>query len=418
VLAAVFLALGRALGETMAVTMLIGNREGISLSPFALGDSIASRIANQLTEADDATFRAALVALGLVLMLVTAMLNLAARALLARVGAETPPKDVATLEPDPLPAVAVPVFPGPLPAARVALRANRISSGILALAFAFTVLPLFLIAGYVAVKGGTTLTASLFTERARPPMVNEHYQDYKQNGVTPEDEFGRSVKRGGLGHAMVGTAVMVGLASLLAVPVGVLAAMALAQSPKSQFSRVVRFLSDWLAGVPSIVVGIFVVAVLVEPSYGRDQPLGFSGWAGAVALALLMVPIIVRSSEEAMRAVPASLVQASAALGASPGQTVWRVVLPVALPAITTGVLLAIGRVAGETAPLLLTAGNSDFWPHSPTDPTPFVTGSIYTYSRSQYQDWQDQAWGATFVLLAAVVTVNLILRRATRARS
>lgn len=398
IVAASFLALGRALGETMAVTMLIGNRAEIDFSIFALGDSIASRIANQLNEADDPTFRSALVALGLVLLLVTATFNITARLLLARLDraprVRTPipePTNTNTQENTELPAP-------PSTSAPVRSHAqfwNRVMNGVLGLCFLMTIIPLFLILGYITYRGAMALDQTVFLERARPPY-------------DPSDPLS---KRGGLGHAMIGSLNIVSAAAAMAIPIGLLAAVWLVEARNSFMARIVRFLSELLGGVPSIVIGIFAYALLVAPSYGTGKPLGFSGWAGSFALAVMMIPIVVRSAEESMKLVPDALRQASYALGANRMQTTLRVILPAALPAIITGVFLAIGRIAGETAPLILTAGNYDYWPRSMDRPTPFLPGYIYKYSLSQYDDWQRQAWAAAFVLLSVVMLLNVGIR-------
>ena len=428
IVAASFLALGRALGETMAVTMLIGNKEEISLSPFALGDSIASRIANQLNEADEPDFRAALVALGLVLMLVTAVFNVSARLLLGqlvkarrvRPGPDAPPPPPANgghrvvVDPNALPAV-----PPAVPVVSHAQAWNRIMTGVLAACLGLTVVPLFLIAGFILYRGSAALGPTLFLERGRQSLTDTQFEDYQRakadGSALPLDELGRPVKRGGLGHAMLGSLMIVAMAAAFAVPLGLLAAVYLAEARNAPFAVAVRFVAELLGGVPSIVIGIFAYAILVGPSYefltGSARPLGFSGLAGAFALAVMMIPIVVRSAEESMKLVPDTLRQASFALGANRMQTTLRVVLPASLPAIVTGVFLAVGRIAGETAPLLLTAGNSDFWPGSPTRQTAFLPGYIYNYSRSSFADWQQQAWGGALVLLAVVMLLNVGVR-------
>jgi phosphate transport system permease protein len=420
IVAACFLALGRALGETMAVTMLIGNRDAIDFSIFALGDSIASRIANQLNEADDPTFRSALVALGLILLVVTAVFNVAARLLLARLnrvqrGKVPPPTPNTSVEigptvaapavlgglaayVPPAPTPPVDTLPAPPPAVPVqsnALIWNRVMTGVLGGCFLVTVVPLFLILGYIAVRGAVALDATVFLERARPPY-------------NPEDPFSRP---GGLGHAMLGSLMIVGTAAAAAVPIGLLAAVWLAEARRSRTAKAIRFVTELLGGVPSIVIGIFAYALLVAPAYWTERPLGFSGWAGAFALGVMMIPIVVRSAEESMKLVPESLRQASYALGANRMQTTLRVILPAALPAIITGVFLAIGRIAGETAPLILTAGNSDYWPRSMSNPMPFLPGYIYKYSLSQYEDWQRQAWAGALVLVTVVMLLNVGIR-------
>jgi phosphate transport system permease protein len=205
------------------------------------------------------------------------------------------------------------------------------------------------------------------------------------------------------------------------VPFGLLAAVYLAEARRSKVANAVRFVTELLGGVPSIVIGIFAYSVLVYPFWYHEN-FGFNGWAGAFALAVMMIPIIVRSAEESMKLVPDTIRQASYALGASRMQTTLRVILPASLPAIVTGIFLAVGRIAGETAPLLLTAGQNDFWPVTldgtfpfvhprPAAQTPFLPGYIYNYSRSPYADWRDQAWGGAVVLLAVVMLLNVGIR-------
>ena len=422
IIAASFLALGRALGETMAVTMLVGNRAEIDWSPFALGDSIASRIANQLNEADDATFRSALIALGLVLMLVTSIFNVSARLLLSRLNRPRTAAPIPVVEEAITVTTPNDILDAPTIAPPVRSHAqfwNRLMTGVLAGCFAATVIPLFLILGFIAVRGVESLEHGIFTQRGRPALTDEQFAKYQASkrgeGDYPNDDIGRPVRRGGLGHAMLGSAVIVAFAALLAIPIGLLAAVYLAESHNSRMANLVRFLTELLGGVPSIVIGIFVAAILVYPKVsltgGEASPLGFSGWAGAVALAIMMIPIVVRSAEESMKLVPESLRHASYALGANRMQTTLRVILPAAFPAIVTGIFLAVGRIAGETAPLILTAGNTDYWPTGPAAPTPFLPGYIYKYSLSQYDDWQAQAWAGALVLLVVVMFLNVGIR-------
>ena len=405
----------------MAVTMLVGNRAEIDWSPFALGDSIASRIANQLNEADDATFRSALIALGLVLMLVTSIFNVSARLLLARLNRPRTAAPIPVAEDAAIPTTAANLdAPAIAPPVRSHAQLwNRVMTTVLAGCFAATVIPLFLILGFIAVRGVESLERGIFSERGRPALTDEQFAKYQASkrgeGDYPNDDIGRPVRRGGLGHAMLGSAVIVAFAALLAIPIGLLAAVYLAESHNSRMANFVRFLTELLGGVPSIVIGIFVAAILVYPKVsltgGEASPLGFSGWAGAVALAIMMIPIVVRSAEESMKLVPESLRHASYALGANRMQTTLRVILPAAFPAIVTGIFLAVGRIAGETAPLILTAGNTDYWPTGPAAPTPFLPGYIYKYSLSQYDDWQAQAWAGALVLLVVVMLLNVGIR-------
>jgi phosphate transport system permease protein len=197
------------------------------------------------------------------------------------------------------------------------------------------------------------------------------------------------------------------LATVAAVPIGILASIALAEFRPSRFSTIVRFVSDLMAGVPSIIVGIFGYALIVN----AFDPPRFSAWAGSFALGVMMLPIVLRTSEEALRAVPHELRHGSFALGAAQWQTVVRIVLPAAAPGVATGVVLAFARIAGETAPLLLTAYGSSFFARSFSDPTPFVPKYIYNYATSGFAFQEQQAWTAALVLLAVVVVLNLGIR-------
>ncbi len=208
---------------------------------------------------------------------------------------------------------------------------------------------------------------------------------------------------GGLGNAMLGSLMMVFTASAFAIPVAVLAAVYLAEFRNDRLTGPVRFVTELLSGVPSIIIGVFAATLLVHPRS--------SGWAGVFALGIMMLPVLIRTSEEAMRLVPNPLREASYALGATQWQTVMRVIVPAALPAIITGILLAMSRIAGETAPLLLTAGNSQFWPQSLSEPTPYLTYYIYDYAKSGKPELERQAWAASFVLLVFIMSLNISIR-------
>lgn len=399
-----FLALGRALGETMAVTMLIGNQPEIALSPFARGDSIASVIANQFTEASYDLYLSALVELGLVLLLVNVIVNTLARILIWRVGrvrtggiipkgsrlarlAGTLPEDLerGAASPDSPPARRSPIRP----TSSLAWWINHGMTGVLGLALVVTVGSLFVILGYLVYHGIGALNLDFFVKLPAP--VGE--------------------PGGGLANALYGSGILVGLATLFAVPIGVLAAIYLAEYRSEWLGPTVRFIGELLGGVPSIVIGIFGYILIV-------LPMGhFSGWAGAFALGVMMLPIVMRGSEEALRLVPRSIRDASYALGASQYQTVLRVIVPASLPAIITAVFLAIARIGGETAPLLLTASNSRLWPSSPNDWMPSLPVFIFNYALSPYPDWHRQAWAAALVLLAAVMALNVGIRLLTGKR-
>lgn len=209
---------------------------------------------------------------------------------------------------------------------------------------------------------------------------------------------------GGIGNALLGTAMMVGMALLMASPLGILAAISITEyGPNTRLSQAVRFTAKLLTGIPSIICGVFAFAVVV-------LKMGtFSAFAGSVALAVLALPTILLTTEQALLGVPKSYREASYGLGAAKFQTIWRVVLPEALPAIMTGLMLALARAAGETAPVLFTALFSSYWSHSPLDQTASLSVLIYNYATLPY-DYQIQlAWTASLVLIALVTTTNIL---------
>ena len=217
---------------------------------------------------------------------------------------------------------------------------------------------------------------------------------------------------GGMKHAIAGTAFLIGLASLIGIPIGMLCGVYLSEyDTGSWLAAPVRFVSDVLAGVPSIVVGILGYELLVVP-------LGhYNGWAGAAALAFIMIPIVTRTTEEMLRLVPGSYREASIALGATKSRTILRVVIPSATGSIVTGIMLAIARVAGETAPLLFTALGSRFVETNPNNPFPSLTVQIYTYATGPYQAQKEQAWAGILVLISLIFCLNVAIRFATRSR-
>jgi phosphate transport system permease protein len=205
---------------------------------------------------------------------------------------------------------------------------------------------------------------------------------------------------------------MVGLATAFSVPVALLAAVYLSEYRSDRLGPAVRFIGEMLGSVPSIVIGIFGYYMVVRPITHH-----FSGLAGGLALGVMMMPIVMRASEEALKLVPKTLRDASYALGSSQWQTVVRVTVPAALPAIITAVFLGIARVAGETAPLLLTASSNTYWPRSLNDFTPSLPVFIFNYAVSPYDDWHRQAWAAAFVLLVTVMALNFGIRTLTGKR-
>jgi phosphate transport system permease protein len=257
---------------------------------------------------------------------------------------------------------------------------------------ALALVPLLAVLSYVIIKGFGSLNINVFTQ-------------------LPPTPFG---KNGGFGNAILGTLLMVGIAAMISVPFGVMAAIYLTEFSSKKIARLIRFATNVLSGVPSIIAGVFaygiVVLTLVDLKLGSYSALG-----GGFALAILMLPIIVRTTDEALQLVSQDLRQASVGLGATNFQTVTQVVLPSALPAIVTGSTLAIARAAGETAPLLFTALFSSFWPDSILKPTASLAVLVYNFAISPFQTWQSLAWAASLILVLMVLITSIISRWATR---
>jgi phosphate transport system permease protein len=242
---------------------------------------------------------------------------------------------------------------------------------------------LFLILGYLVYNGGTSINWEFFTKLP-----------------APVGETG-----GGMANAIAGSAKLLLLATLIGVPIGFFGGVYLAEFSGSQVAFAVRYAADLLNGAPSIVIGIFAFAVAVHPF------AHFSTLAGSFALGLMMIPITLRNTEEFLRAVPRALREGSMALGAGKWTTIVRVVIPAAYRGILTAILLALARVAGETAPLLFTALGNRYWSPGWNQPTASLPVMIYTYALSPYEDWHRQAWAAGLVLLGLILAVNIVAR-------
>jgi phosphate transport system permease protein len=256
-------------------------------------------------------------------------------------------------------------------------------------AVVLSVLPLLLILLNLILKGAGSLNLAFFT---RMPV--------------PAGETG-----GGVLHAIVGTLIIVGLASLIGVPIGVGAGLHCAEYPGSKLSWVARFVSDVINGTPSIVVGVFAWILIV-----RHQR-HFSGLAGSVSLAILMVPMVMRTTEELIKLVPASLREAALALGYPRWRTSLTVILRTALPGVVTGCLLAVARIAGETAPLLFTALGNEFFTTNPDKPMAALPLVVYKYATGPYPEWHQFAWATALVLILVVLLLSILARIATRQR-
>lgn len=214
---------------------------------------------------------------------------------------------------------------------------------------------------------------------------------------------------GGMANAIVGTLILTGLGSLMAIPIGVMSGVHISEFSETRFASLVRFAADTLNGVPSIVIGVFTYGLVVLPVKQ------FSAFAGGVALGIMMIPIIARTTEEMLRLVPFAMKEGALALGATRTRAVFTVVLPAALPGIVTGIVLALARIAGETAPLLFTSFNNRFFSTTLSQPIGSLTVQIFAYAISPYEDWHRQAWAGALVLVSIVLLCSMAARFATR---
>jgi phosphate transport system permease protein len=269
-------------------------------------------------------------------------------------------------------------------------RSRRAVSGVMtsltALCTLVAVGALAVILSYIAMRGIGALSFRFLVETPRP--VGEG---------------------GGIGNAIAGSAVLLALACVVGIPMGIATGVYLSEIGKGWFANIVRFLIDTLTGIPSIVTGVFVYAIIVL------RMKHFSALAGGIALALIMIPIVARTTEEMIKLVPHSLREGALALGAPQWRVTLGVVLPAAASGIATGGMLAIARVSGETAPLLFTAFGSRFFPNGLNEPIASLTVQIYNYAISPYDEWHAQAWAATLVLMTLILVINVAVRFVTR---
>lgn len=247
--------------------------------------------------------------------------------------------------------------------------------------------PLALVFFYVIKQGFSSLNWAFFTQMPKP--VGE--------------------TGGGMANAMVGTLILIGIASAIAIPVGLIAGVYLSEYAGGKFASAVRFTADVLNGVPSIVIGIFAYGLAVLPVHR------FSALAGGLALSFMMIPIITRTTEELLNLVPSSLREGALALGATRARAAFGVMVPAALPGIMTGILVALARISGETAPLLFTSFNNRFFTARLDQPIASLTVQVYTYAISPYDDWHRQAWAGALVLVAFIFIFSVLARIVTR---
>jgi len=260
-------------------------------------------------------------------------------------------------------------------------------TGLFSSSVLIVLLPLLLIIGYLFFKGASSVNLNFFIHRP-----------------APVGEAG-----GGMGNGIIGSLFIVGLASLLGIPVGLLGGIFLGEFPHNKLSTVTRFVADVLNGTPSIVMGVFAYTVVVLPMKS------FSAIAGGFALGVMMIPTIIRTTDEILQTVPLTIREASLALGVPYWRTVLSVVLRSAKSGIVTGILLSIARVLGETAPLLFTSFNNAFFSYSFTQPISSLSVQIFSYAISPYEDWHRQAWAGALVLVVGILAVNLAVRAFSR---
>jgi phosphate transport system permease protein len=247
--------------------------------------------------------------------------------------------------------------------------------------------PLVLVLSFVVSQGIRSLSLTFFTHMPAP--VGE--------------------PGGGMANSIVGSLILVGLGALFAIPVGIMSGIYMSEYAGTRFASLVRFAADTLNGVPSIVIGVFVYGIAVLPFKQ------FSALAGGLALGIMMIPIIARTTEELLLLVPGTMREGALALGATHARAVFSVVVPSAAQGIVTGIVLAIARIAGETAPLLFTSLNNKFFTTKLTQPISSLTVQVFTYAISAYQDWHNQAWAGALVLVTIVLLCSLLARFATR---
>jgi len=253
----------------------------------------------------------------------------------------------------------------------------------------FVIIPVMMVLYYVASQGFQAINWDFFTKMPRP--VGE--------------------PGGGMANAIVGTLILVAGACVVGLPTGILGGVYLAEFGNNRFGWWVRFAADVLNGVPSIVIGVFIYTIVVLPMKH------FSALAGSFALGTMMIPLVMRTTEEMVRLVPHSQREASLSLGATHARTVFSVILRTAMAGIITGVLLAVARIAGETAPLLFTAFGNRFWSTRLDQPIASLPVQIYTYAIAPYDDWHAQAWAGALVLVALTLLLSIVTRLATRGR-
>ncbi len=411
ILAGVILGLGRALGEAIAVTMVIGNIPILPGTVFSSGTTLASWLVTGFSETPPGLEQDALIELGVILLVVAILVNVLARLILARFRdreGEEPPRPLwrrrRRLRGPLLPTSASAPTATRVPTGSAFLRRRRARRAVLWAAIVVTagctvlvVLPLASVVATAAQLGGSAVLQPGFYSGTTPIGCNA------RAGVT--------CPVGGIGPEIQGSLVMLGLAALIAVPVGLLAGIYLSEYGRNRFGRTVSFVADVLTGVPTILLGVVVYVVFLMSYHDAAH----SALSGGVALGLIMLPIVTRATEEALRTVPVALREAALALGFPRHRVTGRVVLGCARGALITGILLAGSRAIGDAAALLFTAGGSNFYLQNLTTPTASLPWFIFQNFNSPYLNLQTDAWGAVLVLLLIMLVVSIGARLAVR---
>jgi phosphate transport system permease protein len=424
IIAGIILGLGRALGETIAIAMVIGNIYWLPGTLFAPGTTLASWIINSFDSVGAGLQQDALLELGLVLLAITVTVNAVARLILWRF-AERPegtpgtrarwsPRRHRSLAPRTVP-VPTPGAQGIVPGASLSTagtgrrretiaprvrRRRALQWLVVGIAAGCVVLALVPIAGVVTTAvhygGSAVVQPSFYTSEA-------------PNGCNPGP--GRTCSLGGIGPAIQGTVIMLGLGALVALPVGLLAGIYVAEYGRSRFARGVSFVADVMTGVPTILIAVFIFVVFLSLDHYAAQ----SALAAGIGLGVLMIPTITRATEESLRTVPRDVREAGLALGFPQHRVTLRLVLGTARSALVTGVLLAVSRAAGDTAILVILGGGSQYWFTNLNSRTAAITPFIYLNFNSEYTNLQTDAWGAALVLLLIMVVISLAARLAVR---
>ncbi len=433
IVAGIILGLGRALGETIAVAMVIGNIFILPGTLFSPGSTLASWIVNNFTEAPPGLQRSAVVELAVILLGITLLVNVVARLLLRRSTSRAAEGDGygrrgrASLRRTLAAGPVIPVSPDAIGRSPSSTTVDSLegrahaAEGLRAawsrrllrrrvVQWAFVALAAACLVGALAPFASVLYTAIQYggAEVIRPAF----YTSLPPLGCNPKP--GITCSAGGIGPEIQGTLIMLGIGSLIAVPGGVLAGVYLSEYGRGRFAQTVSFLSDVMTGVPTIIIGVFVFSLFLY----FDHYAALSALSGGVALGVLMLPIAIRATEEALRTVPRALRESALALGFPRHRVALRIALGSSRGALVTGMLLAASRAAGDTATLLLTAGGSAYWFTNLNAQTAAITPFIFNNFGSNFENLQAAAWGAALVLLAIMLIIGVGARLVVRSRA